>query len=79
MKHVEDCKYIGITISANLEWETQINTTAKKANSRLGFLKRNLKGSPKQLKLTAYTTLTRSLLEYGMAAWDPISKKMSTP
>ena len=75
LKHVNDCKYLGITISADLSWETHVNTTAKKANSRLGFLKRNLKGSPKRLKQTAFITLTRSLLEYGMATWDPHLQK----
>ena len=75
LKHVNDCKYLGITISADLSWETHVNTTAKKANSRLGFLKRNLKGSPKRLNQTAFITLTRSLLEYGMATWDPHLQK----
>ena len=75
LKHVNDCKYLGITISTNLSWETHVNTTAKKANSRIGFLKRNLKGRPKRLKQMAFITLTRSLLEYGMATWDPHLQK----
>ena len=43
----------------------------KKANSRLGFLRRNLKGSPRELKRVAYVSLVRSLMEYSAAIWDP--------
>ena len=75
LKHVNDYKYLGITISADLSWETYVNTTTKKLNSRRDFLRRNLKGTPKRLKQMAFITLTRSLLEYGMATWDPPLEK----
>ena len=41
-----------------------------KANSRLSFLRRNLKGCPKKLKQTAYF----SCMEYGATVWDPYQK-----
>jgi len=46
-----------------------------KANSTLGFIKRNLKYAPKTLKVTAYKSLVRSKLEYGCTVWDPHLKK----
>ena len=35
-----------------------------KANSKLSFLRRNLKGCPEKLKQTAYFSLIRSFIEY---------------
>ena len=43
-----------------------------KANSKLSFLRRNLKGCPGKLKQTAYFSLIRSFMEYGTT--DPYQK-----
>ena len=48
-----------------------ISKIASKANSTLGFLKRNLKGCPSKLKEIAYFSMVRSLLEYSCPVWDP--------
>jgi len=48
--------------------------TVSRANQRMGFLRRNLRGSPYRLRETAYTTLVRSSLEYCGAIWDPSAK-----
>ena len=45
-----------------------------KANSKLSFLRRNLKGCPERLKQTAYFSLIRSFMEYGATVWDPYEK-----
>ena len=42
-RHVEQNSYIGIQISADLKWSTQITGLDKKAGSTLGFLRRNLR------------------------------------
>ena len=68
---VDSCVYLGVTISNTLSWSEHVATLTKKANSKLGFLKRNLKNCPKQLKRTAYISLLRSQLEYGSSIWDP--------
>ena len=47
----------------------------KRANQKLGFVKRNLRGSPVKCKATAYITLIRSGLEYAAIIWDPYLKK----
>ena len=42
LKQVQDNPYLGITFSEDLKWKTHINNTSKKANSTMGFLRRNL-------------------------------------
>ena len=46
-----------------------INAIATKANSKLSFLRRNLKGCPEKLKETAYFSLVQSFLEYSATVW----------
>ena len=45
-----------------------------KANSKLSFLRHNLKGCPEKFKQTAYFSLIRSFKEYGATVWDPYQK-----
>ena len=47
-----------------------------KANSKLSFLRRNLKGCPEKLRETAYFTLVRSFLEYSATVWHPDKLEM---
>ena len=42
-----------------------------KANQKLGFIKRNLKGNLQELKHLAYISLVRSGMEYASTVWDP--------
>ena len=60
-----DAKYLGVTLSNNLEWSKYIATMTNKANSKLSFLCRNLKGCPGKLKQIAYFSLISSFMEYG--------------
>ena len=46
LKQVQDNPYLGITFSENLKWKTHINNTSEKANSTIGFLRRNLRHCP---------------------------------
>ena len=78
LKEVMDAKYLGITLSNDLEWSKHIATNANKANSKLLFLRHNLKGCPEKLKQTAYFSLIRSFMEYGVTVWDPNQKKTVT-
>ena len=45
-----------------------------KANSKLYFLRRNLKGCQDKLKQTAYFSMISSFMEYGATVWDPSQK-----
>ena len=51
--------------------------TTTKANSKLSFLRRNLKGCPEKLRETAYFSLVRSFLEYISTLWHPHQKYTS--
>ena len=69
-----DAKYFGVTLSNDLVWSKHIATKTNKANSKLSFLRRNLKGCPEKLKQTAYISLIRSSMECGATVWDPYQK-----
>ena len=62
------------TLSNDLEWSKHIATMTNKANSKLLFLCRNLKGCPGKFKQTAYFSLIRSFVEYGATVWNPYQK-----
>ena len=71
LNYVEAIKYLGILIHDSLHFDPHIRDIVSRANSRLGFLRRNLRGSPKELKRLAFISLVRSGLEYGSVLWDP--------
>ena len=74
VEEVMDAKYLGVTLSNDLECSKHIATMTNKANSKLSFLHRNLKGCPEKLKQTAYFCLIHSFMEYGATVWDPYQK-----
>ena len=74
LTEVTDTKYLGLTFSDNLDWSKQITIITNKANAKLSFLRRNLKGCPEKLKELAYFSLVRSFLEYSATVWDPHQK-----
>ena len=71
---VKDAKYLGVTVSDDLEWTKHIDVITSKANAKLSFLRRNLKGCPEKLRETAYFSLVRSFLEYSATVWHPRQK-----
>ena len=75
LQQVNENPYLGITLTENLKWTSQITKTTKKANSTLAFLRRNLRSFPLDCRKSAYTTLVRSLLDYGSIIWDPYLKQ----
>ena len=75
LQQVPENPYLGVTISEDLKWSPHINKITKKANSTLGFLRRNLKHCPENCRKTAYLALIRSSLEYSSVVWDPHLQK----
>ena len=75
LQQVSENPYLGITLTENLKWNSQITKNTKKANSTLAFLRRNLRSFPLDCRKSAYTTLVRSLLDYGSIIWDPYLKQ----
>ena len=57
-------KYLGVTIADNLTWNAHVDTTSKKANNSLAFLRRNLVSCPRDIKAQSYQALVRPILEY---------------
>ena len=75
LEQVEENPYLGLTIHKSLKWASHINKISNKANSVLGFIKRNLKHTNRDLRELAYTSLVRSILEYSSTVWDPFYQK----
>ena len=71
LEQVNQAKYLGVILSDELNWSPHINSVTTSANSTLGFIQRNLKQCPKDLKELAYLSLVRSKLEYAASVWDP--------
>ena len=64
-------KYLGVTITSDLRWNTHVSNVCTKANRTLGFLRRNLHSCPQEVKEAAYKGLVRPVLDYGSSVWDP--------
>jgi hypothetical protein len=71
-------KYLGVTITDNMSWNTHIEQTAAKGNKKLGFLKRNLKVNNPEVKSRAYKSLVRPTLEYCSTVWDSHTGKAAS-
>ena len=71
LSSVPQIKYLGVQISQDLKWNSQINSTSSKANRTLAFLKRNLRINSSTVKEKANKSLVRLKLEYCSTVWDP--------
>ena len=71
LMHVEAAKYLGVLIERTLTFTGHIKAITNKAKQKLGFLKRNLRGTPTEVRKMAYVSLVRSSLEYASPIWDP--------
>ena len=68
---VESIKYLGVTITSDLRWNTHVSNVCTKANRNLGFLRRNLYSCTQEVKEAAYKELIDPVLDYGSSVWDP--------
>ena len=75
LSEVQSAKYLGVTISNDLSWSPHISSIVTKAHQRLGFIRRNLRGSPYAYRSMAYKSLVRSQLEYCSTIWDTSKKE----
>ena len=53
LENVDNIKYIGVTITNDLKWNTHISNICTKANRTLGFLRRTLFSCPQNMKEVA--------------------------
>ena len=66
LENVESIKYLGVTITKDLKWNTHISNVCTKANRTLVFFfRRNLFSCPQDVRKAAYKGLVRPILEYG--------------
>ena len=83
LEHVQTAKYLGVTISHDMRWNTHVDNIdcniVKKGNQALGFLRRNLQIRSEDLKTTAYNTIVRPHLEYSSSVWDPHTRDRDGP
>ena len=70
----DSTKYLGVDLQFLLSWKIHTDRITKKANSMLGFLRRNLKSCNEDTKAIAYFTMVRSNLEYCSSVWNPYHK-----
>ena len=73
LENVEKIKYLGVTITKNLKWNTHVSNICTKANRTLGFLRRNLAACPQNVKESTNKGLVRPTLEYSSSIWGPQS------
>ena len=65
LENVEIIKYLGVTITKDLKWNTHISNVCKKANRTLGFMRRNLFSCPQDVREAAFKGLVRPIFENG--------------
>ena len=75
LKEKDAVKYLGVTVHHKLSWNEHICSIVKKANSSIGFLRRNLQIYLKHNKANAYKTLVRPQIEYASTIWDPFTQE----
>ena len=63
--------YLGVIFHQSMSWSHHIDHLCGKATKSLNFLKRNISKCSKEVKITAYLTSIRPLLEYASCVWDP--------
>jgi len=75
---VNSAKYLGVSIDKHLDFNTHIDTIAKKAKSTRAFFARNLHHTSQKVKEAVYTTFIRPTVEYAASSWDPHTQKNIT-
>ena len=69
---MDNIKYLGVTITNDLKWNTHISNICTKAYRTLGFLRRIIFSCPQNVKEAAYKGMVRPVLEYGSSVWGLI-------
>ena len=69
LSEIDSAKYLGVTITSDLQWNQHINNIINKANSILGLLRRNLRIPSQTIKTHAFQSLVRPHLEYASTVY----------
>ena len=73
---MDNIKYLGVTITNDLKWNSHISNICTKANRTHGFLRRALFSCLQNVKEAAYKGMVRPILEYGSSVWDAHTGKL---
>jgi len=68
-------KDLGVIFDENMKFNLHISSIVKKANQKLGMIRRSFEYMDKQMFLMIYKTLIRPTLEYATVIWSPWMKK----
>jgi len=71
LTHVQEAKYLGLTLDSKLTFNKHIECICKRANSALAFIKRNTHFCQRRIRVDAYCTYVRPILEYAAIVWSP--------
>lgn len=72
---VNSAKYLGVIIDSKLSFNEHVDSTCKKANSALAFLRRNFRSCQRKIKTDLYFTYVKPLLEYAVTVWAPHTRR----
>ena len=75
LQPVDNSKYLGVTISNDLDWGPHINNITTKVNKTLGVLCRNMKNCTCKVKTLTYTSLVRPVVKYSSPVLNPSKKQ----
>ncbi len=79
MDRVNNIKYLGLTVSYNLNWELHINNILKTVNIHLGILSRIRYFLPRRLLKLYYYCNVQSHMQYGIAVWGAAKQTHLAP
>ena len=71
LEQVQSAKYLGLTLTDDLDWGQHISEISANATKTMGLLRRKLAFAPRHTKEVAYKTLVRPQLEYSAPIWHP--------
>ena len=68
LENVESIKYLGVTITNDLKWNTHISNVCTKAIRTLGFLRRNLPTRRERSSLQGYGAPNSGVWKLGLGS-----------
>ena len=74
---VHEEKDLGVIVDSELKFRKHCAAAVKKANMKLGMIKKSFACLDEDVLLPLYTSLVRSHLEYGNLKWGPHNKENS--
>ena len=79
LSEVQCAKYLGVLLLNDMSWSPHISSFVHKAHQSLGFIRRNLWGSPFKYWEIAHQSPVCSQLEYCANIWDHTHQARAGP